>query len=233
MGRYSNYQYALILSLAGYGLPMLLVSLYLFYNKRNRSVLTIGGSLAGGIDTCQWRYNYYNAPDGEFKILYKIDREIFKKLVKITKKNYKKYMYDRNGATGAGLIQRVRVARKLKYKLADILMFSIYYLNTKDSIQLQTQHFKTPQSVLSRHIIYGLLLLKKTLKHHDESRIAWPSKDEIKSLARLFSRKFPSLDGYNIWAFVVLLYIHFINLFLCLYFCFYVTVTSQFDKSQK
>ena len=43
MGRYSNYQYALILSLAGYGLPMLLVSLYLFYNKRNRSVLTIGG----------------------------------------------------------------------------------------------------------------------------------------------------------------------------------------------
>ena len=46
MGRYSNYQYALILSLAGYGLPMLLVSLYLFYNKRNRSVLTIGGSLA-------------------------------------------------------------------------------------------------------------------------------------------------------------------------------------------
>ena len=27
MGRYSNYQYALILSLAGYGLPMLLVSL--------------------------------------------------------------------------------------------------------------------------------------------------------------------------------------------------------------
>ena len=69
MGRYSNYQYALILSLAGYGLPMLLVSLYLFYNKRNRSVLTIGGSLAGGIDTCQWRYNYYNSPDGEFKIL--------------------------------------------------------------------------------------------------------------------------------------------------------------------
>ena len=68
MGRYSNYQYALILSLAGYGLPMLLVSLYLFYNKRNRSVLTIGGSLAGGIDTCQWRYNYENAPDGEFKI---------------------------------------------------------------------------------------------------------------------------------------------------------------------
>ena len=33
-------------------------------------------------------------------------------------------MYDRNGATGAGLIQRVRVARKIKYKLADILMFS-------------------------------------------------------------------------------------------------------------
>ena len=24
-----------------------------------------------------WRYNYYNAPDGEFKIIYKIDRKIF------------------------------------------------------------------------------------------------------------------------------------------------------------
>ena len=56
--------------------------------------------------------------------------------------------------------------------------------------------------------MYGLLLIKKTLKHHPESRIAWPSNEEIKSLAALFSRKFPSLDGYNIWAFVVLLYIH-------------------------
>ena len=56
--------------------------------------------------------------------------------------------------------------------------------------------------------MYGLLLIKKTLKHHPESRIAWPSNEEIKSLAVLFSRKFPSLDGYNIWAFVVLLYIH-------------------------
>ena len=41
-------------------------------------------------------------------------------MVGITYKNYKKYMYDRNGATGAGLIQQVRVARKIKYTWADI-----------------------------------------------------------------------------------------------------------------
>ena len=46
-------------------------------------------------------------------------------------------------------------------------MISIYYLNTKDPIQIQTQHFKTLQSVLSRHLI-DMIKLKETVEKRKE-----------------------------------------------------------------
>ena len=172
MGRYANYQIALMLSLM-YGTPMLLCAVYLYFHKRQRSVLTINGSLQGGINESQWRHNLFHAPDDEFRILYKIERKVFRKLCKIIGK---KYRLDRQSGK---LVKRKRKGNKpQKYRLYDIIMITLYFLNSRDSLNLQTQHFKTPQSVLSRYIKYGLLLLQKTLKVHPDSKIVWPTRDE-------------------------------------------------------
>ena len=82
MGRHANYQIALMLSLI-YGTPMLLCAVYLYFHKRERNVLTINGSLQGGINESQWRHNVFHAPDDEFRILYKIEKKVFRKLCKI------------------------------------------------------------------------------------------------------------------------------------------------------
>ena len=80
MGRHANYQIALMLSLI-YGTPMLLCAVYLYFHKRERNVLTINGSLQGGINESQWRHNVFHAPDDEFRILYKIEKKVLFNMV--------------------------------------------------------------------------------------------------------------------------------------------------------
>ena len=77
MGRYANYHIALMLSLI-YGPPMLLCAVYLYFHKKEQNVLTINGSLLGGIKKSQWRHNLLHAADSEFRLLYKIERRVWK-----------------------------------------------------------------------------------------------------------------------------------------------------------
>lgn len=200
MGRYANYHIALMLSLI-YGPPMLLCAVYLYFHKKEQNVLTINGSLLGGIKKSQWRHNLLHAPDSEFRLLYKIERRVFRKLCRVigNSKTFKKYRVD--DRTGK-IVKRKTRRRKQTYKLYDIIMMVLYFLNSRDSMNLQTQHFKAPQSTLSKYIKYGLFLLEKTLKVHPDSKIVWPTPAEQKTLCKLLAKKFPGLDEYQIWGFV-------------------------------
>ena len=95
MGRYANYHIALMLSLI-YGPPMLLCAVYLYFHKKEQNALTINGSLLGGIKKSQWRHNLLHAPDSEFRLLYKIERRVFRKLCRVigSSKTFKKYRLD-------------------------------------------------------------------------------------------------------------------------------------------
>ncbi|QRV87752.1 DDE family endonuclease [Ceratobasidium sp. AG-Ba] len=89
---------------------------------------------------------------------------------------------------------RPRLRRRL-LRADGALGLALYWLTSTESEAALGQTFALVPSVLSRYLSFALQILLRVLQNTAESRVTWPSPDQMGEFSELIRRRHPSIHG--------------------------------------
>eukprot|EP00944_MAST-04C_sp_MAST-4C-sp1_P004341 g4341.t1 len=130
-----------------------------------------------------------------------LPKQKVKKLWEIVSPFYKRYRWKKDGEL-ALCMRRRKLRGESSVEGPTLIALVLFYLRSSANLNTIAIVFGTPPTTIHYHIVNGLLLLETALANNEETKIQWPTIDEMKHLCVIGASKYPRLRNYKIWGFM-------------------------------